>query len=168
MDCTPADKTSRALETLLVCLPVPEYLLLRKAAPLLCGDITWSSFDQWQVGESAGWSIVNRCAVCDNSALPIYRSCTAKRREFWQFLFIEQIANLAAFFPVKTVHRKCEVYSCIASFPFYCPSSRERKWRKVKLREVSCTYEWQSEVKWRIDRISKKKNWSDVKWWEVL
>jgi len=38
-------------------------------------------------GRSVSWSIVNRCAVGDdNSALPCYRSCTVKQREFWQWI----------------------------------------------------------------------------------
>jgi hypothetical protein len=28
--------------------------------------------------------------------------------------------------------------------------------------------EQQTKVKWRVDRISEKKSWSEVKWWEVL
>jgi len=46
-------------------------------------------------------------------------------------------------------------------------SEGDIKWSEVKLREVSCRYEEQSEVKWRVDRISDIK-WSEVKWWDVL
>jgi len=39
----------------------------------------------------------------------------------------------------------------------------DKKCMEVKLREVSCIYEVQSKVKWRVDRISEKK-WSEVNW----